>query len=161
MENSTFLFQLGRAVSQREWQRSEAVHICHAVKDRRKQPWNVIKKKSMHLRVHLKSYISNRIIFFLFGFLGEKVLDEQMLRCRAERSSVFLLFFLFPLEWLQGWLPGFGLAFLDSDAPIKALDLGLMVRLTSWWPEPGRSGPERAGFSWKWLRSGWILYVDM
>lgn len=29
--------------------------------------------------------------------------------------------------------------FLDSDAPISAFDLGLMVDLTSWWPDRGRS----------------------
>lgn len=37
----------------------------------------------------------------MFGFLSEIVLAEQMSRCRAERLSVFILFFLFPLEWLQ------------------------------------------------------------
>lgn len=84
----------------------------------------------------------------MFGFLREIILDEQMSRCRAERLSVFLLSLLFPLEWLQGCLPGFGLGFLDSHSPIKALDLGLTVGLTSWRPELGRSGPERAGFSW-------------
>lgn len=32
--------------------------------------------------------------------------------------------------------------FLDSQSLIKALDLDLLVWLTSWRPELGRSGPE-------------------
>lgn len=58
---------------------------------------------------------------WMFGFLSEIVLDEQMSRCWAERLSVFLHFFLFPLEWLQGWLPGLGLVFWTHILPLKHL----------------------------------------
>lgn len=133
--------------SQNEQHRSKFAH-CYSTEDCRKQPWNVIKKikQTNKKSLRLKNQVQD-------GCLDLSVKWYWMNRCRAERLSVLLLFFLFPLEWLQGWLPAFSLDFLDLHSPIKALDLGLIVGLTSWRPELGRSDPERTGSGWN--GSGW------
>lgn len=132
--------------SQSKQHLSKIAHVCYSTEERRKQPWNFILKKSLHLKNHAKSKMD--VWISQWNHIGWT--DVKMLSWAFVCFSTFLSISSGMVTRLT---PRLGPGFLDSHSPIKALDLGLTVGLTSWRPEPGRSGPERAGFGWN--GSGW------
>lgn len=150
MENSTHLFQLGQkpewtasqqsCTSLLQHGRSQKTTLeCHFKKTNKKKitPFEESSK--------VQDGCLDLSVKWFFGWTDVKMSSWAFV-CFSTFLSISsgMVTRLTPRLW-----PGF----LDLHSPIKALDLGLMVGLTSWRPEPGRSGPERAGFGWN--GSGW------
>lgn len=144
MENSTHLFQLGQKPEQTASQQNCTRLLQHrrAQKTTLKFYFKKMTPSEESCKSKMDVWISqwNRI-----GWTDVKMLSWAFV--------CFSTFLSISSGMVTRLTPRLGPGFLDSHSPIKALDLGLTVGLTSWRPEPGRSGPERAGFGWN--GSGW------